>query len=375
MSYDIAALQYLYGTNSSTRAGNTVYSWSVNQELLETMWDGGGVDTIDCANQTLRCVVNLTAGAFSSIGLRQTDAEIRAALDLPDWFTETLDADTYNGSNNLCIAFNCAIENAVGGSAADALTGNALANTLSGAAGNDTLLGAAGADSLLGGAGDDSLNGGTGNDRMDGGDGADRYTVDSAGDVVVESNPLLASGGADLVSSTVSYTLGSNLEKLTLSGRAAINGTGNALGNVLLGNAGVNVLKGYAGLDSLAGGLGNDTLTGGTGADRFVFDSALGSTNLDRITDFARGVDKLVLDDDIFGKLGVGTATGKAVGSAHFKVGAAAGDSNDFLFYNPSTDKLFYDVDGSGARAAVQIATITLSGTAAPTYKDFLLVV
>ena len=82
-----------------------------------------------------------------------------------------------------------------------------------------------------------------------------------------------------------------------------------------------------------------------------------------------------MLDDDIFGKLGVGTAAGKGINSANFKVGTAAGDSNDYLIYNPSTDKLFYDVDGSGSRAAVQIATVTLAGSAAPTYKDFLLVI
>jgi Ca2+-binding RTX toxin-like protein len=134
-------------------------------------------------------------------------------------------------------------------------------------------------------------------------------------------------------------------------------------------------LTGGSGNDQLFGGLGNDPLTGGTGADRFVFDSALSRTNIDRITDFAKGSDKLVLDDDIFGKLGAGTAAGKGINSANFKVGTAAGDSNDYLVYNPATDKLFYDVDGNGSRAAVQIATITLSGATAPTYKDFLLVV
>jgi len=96
--------------------------------------------------------------------------------------------------------------------------------------------------------------------------------------------------------------------------------------------------------------LSNDTLTGG------------------------KGTDKLVLDDDIVGKLGVGTATGKAILSANYKVGAAA-DANDYLIYNPATDKLYYDNDGNGAHAAVQIATIVLSGTTAPAYSDFLLVV
>lgn len=125
---------------------------------------------------------------------------------------------------------------------------------------------------------------------------------------------------------------------------------------------------------SCFGGFGTNTLTGGAGADRFVFDSALGNTNIDRITDFAKNSDKLVLDDDIFGKLGVGPAAGKAISSANYKMGTAAADTDDYLIYNPSTDKLFYDVDGNGPRAAIQIATVTLAGTTAPTYQDFLLV-
>jgi Ca2+-binding RTX toxin-like protein len=129
------------------------------------------------------------------------------------------------------------------------------------------------------------------------------------------------------------------------------------------------------GNDQLIGGLGNDKLTGGTGNDRFVFATALGSTHIDTVTDFVKGVDKLILDDDIFAKLGVGTTTGKLISSANYKVGTAAGDANDYLIYNPATDKLYYDNDGNGARAAVQIATITLSGTTAPAYSDFLLVV
>jgi Ca2+-binding RTX toxin-like protein len=191
-------------------------------------------------------------------------------------------------------------------------------------------------------------------------------------------------GGTDLVNSSATFTLGNNLEKLTLTGSAAINGTGNGLNNVLTGNTGANVLKGLVGLDSLSGGtgndqlfggLGNDTLTGGAGTDRFVFDSVLGTTNIDRVTDFVKGTDKLVLDDDIFGKLGVGSAAGKAILSANYKVGTAAGDANDYLIYNPATDKLYYDNDGNGAHAAVHIATIVLSGTTAPAYSDFLLVV
>ena len=105
-----------------------------------------------------------------------------------------------------------------------------------------------------------------------------------------------------------------------------------------------------------------------------MFDTALGSSNLDTVTDFIKGTDKIVLDDDIFAKLGTGTLAGKALLAANYKIGAAAGDSNDYLIYNPSTDKLFYDADGNGSNAAVQIGVITLAGTTAPALSDFLLI-
>jgi Ca2+-binding RTX toxin-like protein len=188
-------------------------------------------------------------------------------------------------------------ENLLGTFAHDTLTGNTGANTIDGYGGNDIIFGEAGDDVLRGGQGDlgdgvgnDTLDGGAGNDTLDGGDGADSmiggvgndlYYVDHSSDQVIEA----AGGGTDSVSASVTHTLWANVENLTLTGTAKINGTGNALANDIRGNDAVTVLWGLDGNDTLNGYDGNDTLYGGNGNDTLYgwgdADSMTGGTGND----------------------------------------------------------------------------------------------
>src|SRR5262249_17394027 len=149
--------------------------------------------------------------------------------------------------------------------------GNALDNTIIGTRGVNTLCGYGGNDVLDGGWGADTMVGGTGNDT---------YYVDTAatwtflsyipGDQVIE----YPNEGIDTVISTITYTLGDNLENLTLApGAGNIDGYGNSLDNVIHGNDGVNTLYGYDGDDALDGGAGGDIMIGGPGNDIYYVDT------------------------------------------------------------------------------------------------------
>ena len=170
-----------------------------------------------------------------------------------------------------------------------------------------------GNDTLSGGAGNDLLDGGAGNDAMDGGAGNDTYVVDSLSDTVTE----LAGQGTDTVSTGLTYTLGDNVENLTLTGTEDINGTGNALNNVITGNSGNNVLMGLEGNDTLNGGEGPDTMTGGTGDDIYVVDNTgdIITENADEGTDTVQSAIDYTLGDNVENLTLTGTANINGTGN------------------------------------------------------------
>ncbi|WP_269780316.1 S8 family serine peptidase [Methylobacterium sp. Leaf118] len=222
-----------------------------------------------------------------------------------------------------------------------ALTGNGFANKIVGDAGNNRLDGGGGSDALYGDAGNDT------------------YLVDHAGDQVFEAT----GGGRDAVATSVNYTLtaGQEIEELRVllsAGDRAINLTGNALAQTVIGNNGANVLN---------GAWGNDVLTGRGGADTFVFANALGTNNVDRITDFA-SEDTIRLSKSIFTALAPGD-----LGPTSFKnISMGTADADDRILYKQSTGELFYDADGAGGSAMVKFAV--LDNKVALTAADFFIV-
>lgn len=303
MADDIAAIQHLYGANWTTNAGDTTYSFDPSASVIFlTLWDGGGVDTLNFASFTTDLEIDLRPGAWSDLG---------GQFAVLDNVAPTYASSNVRMSHLYQDDVRSLIENANGGSGDDLLQGNQADNRLQGAGGDDTLQGAAGADTLLGGAGQDSLTGGDGADELSGGDDADTLQGDA---------------GAD------SLTGGAGVDSLS----------GGADADTLDGSAGADTLSGGSGADQLTGGLGADRLEGGDGDD-----------------DLTGGGDA----DTLAGGAGADTFR---VGDGDVIIGFEAGDRILVTGLDPATATATYaasvltiDADGPAAGAAI---SVTLDG-------------
>ncbi|MBX9259435.1 calcium-binding protein [Desmonostoc muscorum CCALA 125] len=256
-----------FSFTSATPANNSVNGGAGN----DTINGGGGNDTINggTGNDSLQGGTGNDTYIIDSI----SDVISETSTLATEIDTVQTSISYLLGANleNLTLTGTGAI-NGTGNSLNNIIIGNSGNNILDGGTGNDTISGGSGNDTVTGGIGNDSLDGGTGDDSLIGGIGNDTYVVDSVGDVVIEN----LNEGTDTVQSSVSYTLGANVENLTLTATGAINGTGNSLNNTITGNSGNNTLNGAVGNDILIGGTGNDTLLGGDGNDTL---NGVGSEN------------------------------------------------------------------------------------------------
>ncbi|AFZ33690.1 hypothetical protein Sta7437_0068 [Stanieria cyanosphaera PCC 7437] len=171
--------------------------------------------------------------------------------------------------------------------------------------GNAKINGSNGNDLIQGGKGNDTLSGNDGNDSIIGGEGNDFLT----------------------------------------------GGRGN---DSLRGGKGKDTLSGNDGNDLIAGGAGNDLLTGGKGKDSFYFDNS--KEGIDTITDFNVSQDLIKVSGH---KFGGGLVAGDVIDPSQFRIGSAAADSSDRFIYNSSNGALWFDADGNGSIAPIQIATLT----------------
>lgn len=360
-------------------SGNDV----VNGGDANDMLDGGlGQDTVNGEAGDDQITMLVTAGNTDTIDAGADNDTLVLSGIVPgnhevviDLFSVTDQVVSIGGVADDLTQINFEHLNAAGIMGFVTVTGSDVANTIVGSKGHDVIDGALGDDTMAGGLGNDSygvdsagdvvtealsagidtvqstaasftlgvnvenltllgsadingtgnalknvLTGNTGINVLTGGLGNDIYVVQNDTDLAVEN----LNAGVDLVQSTAaSFTLGANVERLTLLGSADINGTGNGLANILIGNSGSNQLSGDAGNDRLFGGQGDDEFDGGTGAD--LLDGGDGNDSLN-------GSDG---NDILIGGLGDDTLEGAA--GADRMVG---GLGNDTYLVDTSTDRV-----------------------------------
>ncbi|HYD17691.1 MAG TPA: calcium-binding protein [Patescibacteria group bacterium] len=406
----------LSGISDINGTGNSVVNVLTGNAGNNALDGAGGVDTMigGLGNDTY--IVDNTTEVVSEASSAGTDTVLSSA-------TYTLATNVEN-----LVLTGTSIIHGTGNTLANTLTGNSAANSLTGDSGNDTLDGAAGADTLAGGANDDTymvdnagdvvtegsasgldtvlasvnyalttdvenltltgsanisatgntlantLTGNAGTNTLIGGLGNDVYNIDSVLDLVTE-----ASGeGTDTVQSSVTYSLTTNVENLTLMGSNNINATGNTAVNILNGNGGDNTLDGGTGADSMIGGAGNDTFMVDNTLD--VLSDTSGTDTVISTVDWmlGAGFENLTLSGSAVNGTG-NTIANYIIGNASVNVlnagtgvisdtldgGAGAdtmiGGAGDDLYHVDNTSDLVSEAAASGTDTVYSSVTLTLA--------------
>ena len=372
----------------STNGNDLITGYAGNDNLIggagnDTLWGGAGNDTLNGGTGADTLIGGL--GNDTYVVENAGDRVFEQVDEGIDTVQSTITYTLADNVENLTLTGSVAIDG-TGNELDNSLLGNSASNTLTGGAGNDTINGGAGIDTLLGGLGNDTyvvdsatdiitervgegidtvqssvsltlaanlenltltgtsavnatgnelanvltgnaannvLNGGLGADTMVGGLGSDTYLVDDVGDITTEA----AASGSDTVLASISWTLATNIENLTLTGMADNNATGNTAANLLTGNAGNNQLDGKAGADTLIGGAGNDVYVVDNAGDVVVENAAEGTDevqasvtyslagNIENLTLIGAGAIKgtgNALDNLLTGNTAANTLTGGA---------------------------------------------------------------
>lgn len=370
MLLDIQALQNIYGANTATRSGNTVYGFNSNAGGVYNfvtnttpalcIWDGGGSDTIDLSGYSMMQVVNLNDGTFSNIG---------------------------GGTNNVSIAVGANIENVIGGSGNDFFFASAAANTINGGVGSDwvtysyathgvtvdlaadTATDTVATDSLVsiecivGSQYDDvfipvygevnRFNGGTGgNDTVDYRNMSSYVFLDLYDGVV---------GDGSINDTTYSIE----------------NGIGTAFNDFLIGTAANNVLDGgTGGADYFDGFEGTDTLSYALNGRGVTVDLVHGTSNDGVYTDTFQRMENVIgsaFNDHFYNTTGANAfAGGGGNDTYHFNAYLTQGDSisdfnaGDFIYFSGYGAGTLTDLGGGVWRITSYdggiVETVTLAG-------------
>ena len=373
MVHDILTLHSIYGADTNTRDGNTtygfnsnannwIYDFDQNATPVLTIFDAGGVDTLDLSGFSQRAIVDLTPGAYSSVG----------------GVSNTM-------TNNLGIAYGTWIENAIGGSGNDSITGNSLSNILIGGDGADQLFGGGGNDLLVVDIDDTVVQGGAGLDRVLF-HGTEDFSFSLLGTDVEYVRSRDGNDNLDASGVSTNVQLFGEAGNDVLTGGNGSNYIDGGSGNdILNGGNQVDTLIGGAGADEMYGGGGNDlffvdindtVIQGGAGLDRVVFqgpqdfDFSLAGTGIEYVRG-STGNDTLdasgvTLNVQLFGEGGNDVLTA-GDGLSYVDGGSGAdilngGDGHDTLIGGAGADELYGG--GGNDLLIVDIADTVIQGGA-----------